>query len=187
MRPWVVLLALLVAAPAEAVDVPEGFRHPPYQGRTPDHAPGAVTVDTAGVLALGAAGAVLIDVTPLSLGTYGALKDRWIPGPAHETLPGAHWLPNVGLAAPPPAVEAWFRAALDSLTGGDRARPVVFFCQADCWMSWNAAKRAALWGYGGVHWYRGGLDAWRLSLEPMVVGQPRPFAAGPPPAATSVP
>lgn len=173
----IALALLLLAVPALAVEPPEGFRHPPYRGRTPDHAPGALTVDTAQVIALRAAGAVLIDVTPLTLGTYGAMKDRWIPGPAHETLPDAQWLPNVGLARLPPALEAWFRATLEALTGGDRARPLVFFCQADCWMSWNAAKRAALWGYGGVHWYRGGLDAWRLSLEPMPPGHPRPFGS----------
>ncbi|MGC2856924.1 PQQ-dependent catabolism-associated CXXCW motif protein [Novispirillum sp. DQ9] len=177
MRPLLLAaLAVLLAAPAEAVEPPDGFRQPPYRGRTPDHAPGAVTVETEAVMRLRRAGAVLIDVTPLTLGTYGALKDRWIETAPHETLPDAHWLPNVGLAAPPPAVEAWFRATLEALTGGDRSRPLVFFCQADCWMSWNAARRAALWGYAAVHWYRDDLDAWRLSLEPMPPGRPRPFA-----------
>lgn len=177
MRLRMVLMVMLLCGPVQAMDLPEGFRHAPYQGRTPEAAPGAVTVDTPAVIALAGAGAVLIDVTPLTLGTYGAMKDRWIPGPPHETLPGAQWLPNVGLAAPPPAVETWFRATLETLSQGDRSRPLVFFCQADCWMSWNAAKRAALWGYSGVHWYRGGLDAWRLSLEPMPQGVPRPFGS----------
>lgn len=179
MRPFptALLLIALLAPPSLATEAPEGFRGPPYRGRTPEQVPGAATASTDDVQRLHAAGAVLIDVTPLTLGTYGAMTDRWIVAAAHETLAGAIWLPNVGTRALSPRMDAWFRGQLTALTDGNPAHPLVFFCQADCWMSWNAAKRAALWRYTAVHWYRGGLDAWRLDLGPMAEGTPRPITA----------
>jgi hypothetical protein len=33
---------------------------------------------------------------------------------------------------------------------------LCFYCLADCWMSWNAAKRALSLGYSNVAWYREG-------------------------------
>ena len=48
-----------------------------------------------------------------------------------------------GTAADVDAGQGWGddgRAA--ALTGDDKAQPVLFFCLQDCWMSWNAAKRA---------------------------------------------
>jgi PQQ-dependent catabolism-associated CXXCW motif protein len=51
---------------------------------------------------------------------------------------------------------------------------VVFYCLADCWMSWNAAKRAAAWGYTRVYWYRDGTDGWAAAKLPLVEAQPVP-------------
>ena len=50
--------------------------------------------------------------------------------------------------------------ALARLTGGDRGRALLLFCVADCWMSWNAAQRAASLGYRDVAWFRLGVDGW---------------------------
>ncbi len=47
------------------------------------------------------------------------------------------------------------------------ARPFVFYCLANCWMSWNAAKRAASWGYTRVYWYRDGTDGWEAAKLPL--------------------
>ena len=38
------------------------------------------------------------------------------------------------------------KGASRSATAGIHGRPIVFYCLADCWMSWNAAKGAASWG-----------------------------------------
>jgi PQQ-dependent catabolism-associated CXXCW motif protein len=51
---------------------------------------------------------------------------------------------------------------------------VVFYCLADCWMSWNAAKRAASWGYREVLWYRDGTDGWEAAGLPTEVLHPAP-------------
>jgi rhodanese-related sulfurtransferase len=59
---------------------------------------------------------------------------------------------------------AMFPKALESLSGGDKAKPVVFYClSSSCWHSYNASLRAVEAGYTNVLWYRGGIDAWKQS------------------------
>lgn len=57
-----------------------------------------------------------------------------------------------------------FPKALETLTGGDKAKPIVFYCRSSsCWHSYNASLHAVGEGYSNVYWYRGGLDAWKAS------------------------
>ena len=81
---------------------------------------------------------------------------------AGEGVPGALWLPDTGFGALDPVTEGYLFEHLERATGGDRARDVVFYCRMDCWMSWNAAKRALAAGYENVHWFRDGIDDWRF-------------------------
>lgn len=70
-------------------------------------------------------------------------------------------------------VQAEFGAFLKQSTGGDMAKPLVFYCQGThCWMSYNAALRAMRMGYRQVFWYRGGIEAWQQAGLP-VEGQAR--------------
>ena len=53
---------------------------------------------------------------------------------------------------------------------------IVIYCLRDCWMSWNAAKRAMTMGYRNVVWYPDGTDGWEdalLTLAPCKA-EPRP-------------
>ena len=43
---------------------------------------------------------------------------------------------------------------------------LVIYCQANCWMSWNAAKRALSYGYPNVAWYPEGTDGWQRADLP---------------------
>ena len=45
-------------------------------------------------------------------------------------------------------------------TRGNKSHPVIFYCRSDCWMSWNAAKRALSFGYTKVYWFAEGIDGW---------------------------
>jgi PQQ-dependent catabolism-associated CXXCW motif protein len=90
------------------------------------------------------------------------------------SIAGAHWLPNVGYGVLSPQFEDYFRTRLEQLTGGDRAKPVVFFCLKDCWMSWNAAKRARAWDYTTVVWFRDGTDGWQDAGRELVKVEPVP-------------
>jgi PQQ-dependent catabolism-associated CXXCW motif protein len=139
--------------------VPDGYRMSDYRAPVPDRLPGGTAIDTAGAADLLASGAaVFIDVMPTPPRPPG--RDLWNP-PRRASLPGTHWLPNVGRGVLPAATEAYYRRHLRRLTGGRKDRPLVIFCERDCWMSWNAAKRALAYEYTEVYWYPGGTTAWR--------------------------
>jgi PQQ-dependent catabolism-associated CXXCW motif protein len=79
-----------------------------------------------------------------------------------HTVPGAWWMSGAGSAEMYGAEMSRFTAALEKLTVGDKARPVVFLClSSECWLSYNASLRAIEAGYKDVLWYRGGSDAWK--------------------------
>ena len=85
-----------------------------------------------------------------------------VGGTGHDSIPGAIWLPGAGRGASfEDPVQAQLARTLETLTGRDRTRSMVFFCAgAECWLSYNAALRAAALGYREVYWYRGGIEAW---------------------------
>jgi PQQ-dependent catabolism-associated CXXCW motif protein len=68
----------------------------------------------------------------------------------------------------------YFSKGLDKATNGDRGRMLVLYCLADCWMSWNAAKRALALGYTNVVWYPDGTDGWFNALLPLQDSTPEP-------------
>jgi PQQ-dependent catabolism-associated CXXCW motif protein len=168
---------LLLAGAGEEVGWPEGggFRTNDYRAPTPLTVPGGRTIDTQEARALfERRGAVWMDVLPAARRPEGLAPGAlWRPSP-RLGIPGSLWLPEAGRGALSPAVEAWFRDTLAGATGGDLGRPVVFYCLADCWRSWNAAKRAAGWGHREVLWYRDGTDGWEAAGLPTEVLHPAP-------------
>ena len=68
---------------------------------------------------------------------------------------------------------ALVRRGLERASGGDNTRLLVIYCQADCWMSWNAAKRVISYGYSNVAWYPEGTDGWEKTALPMAESEPR--------------
>jgi PQQ-dependent catabolism-associated CXXCW motif protein len=76
------------------------------------------------------------------------------------TIPGALWVPGVGEGRLEPEAERYLDGALARLAGPAGPRPVVVFCFADCWMSWNAALRLAARGAPPALWYPLGVDGW---------------------------
>jgi PQQ-dependent catabolism-associated CXXCW motif protein len=164
-------LVLTVPLAASVVGWTAEYRMSDYRSPTPDSVPGALTVGTPQVEELARTGeAVLIDVYPAPLRPAGLAPDAvWIPK-ARDTIPGAVWLPNTGYGVLPDGVDAWFRDNLERLTGGRRDRPIVFFCEPECWMSWNAALRAVEYGYSAVRYYPEGAAGWAeagLKLAPL--------------------
>lgn len=91
-------------------------------------------------------------------------------GNAHQqTLPGALYMPAGGMPGSFfDASQQQFVQQLGQATGGDTARPLLFFCLgAACWESYNAMLRANAAGYTQLYWYRGGLAAWQEAGLPM--------------------
>ncbi len=164
----VLLLASLLPAGALAqVAEPEGYREAPYKGEVPAGLTGATTVDTEEAHRLWEEDRVVFidamprDVRPADLPEGTIWRDK-----PRDSIPGAVWLPNVGYSGLGPEDEAYFRDGLRAVTGGDVTRPILFFCMENCWMSWNAAKRAMEMGYQAVHWYPGGTDGWARAGYP---------------------
>jgi len=165
------LLAVGALPAAGAVPEPADYRGEPYRAPVPETLAGAVVVDDDAAEALSQTGAVaFVDVLPRVARPPELPADTiWIDHP-HSSIPGSIWLPDTGYQTLDPARLAYFLRELDAITKGDRSRPVLFFCKTDCWMSWNAAKRALENGFARVFWYPGGADGWEAAggrLDPV--------------------
>jgi PQQ-dependent catabolism-associated CXXCW motif protein len=154
---------------------PEGYRTDNYRAPVPATLAGARVLATGEAEAIWRAGAgVFIDVLPhapkpqnLPAATIWREKPRL-------NIPGSIWLPDTGYGALAVATEDYLRHGLDRASGGNRGTLLVIYCQADCWMSWNAAKRALSYGYRNVAWYPEGTDGWQRADLPVAESQPEP-------------
>ena len=171
---WLLLAVPGAAWPEGAPEEPAGYRMEAYRAPTPPTLAGAAVIGTVEAERLWREGhALFLDVMPrdakpaLPPGTL--WRDR-----RRENIPGSLWLANVGYGALGEAMEAYLRRSLEAATAGDPARPLVFYCQADCWMSWNAAKRALELGYSRVLWYPEGTDGWARATLPLAEARPHP-------------
>jgi PQQ-dependent catabolism-associated CXXCW motif protein len=174
-----VILALVALAGAaraeELVREPSGYRTEDYRAPVPDTLAGARVLSTREAEAIWRdKTGVFIDVLPrppkppnLPAGTVWRDKPRF-------NIPGSVWLPDTGYGDLAAATEEYFRQGLLHASGGNRASLIVVYCQADCWMSWNAAKRALSLGYGNVAWYPDGTDGWGRASLPTAEAQPEP-------------
>ena len=94
-------------------------------------------------------------------------------GGFHRTLAGAFWMIGAGAGDMNKDEEARFAKAIAAFAGGDKNRPMAFFCvDVECWLSYNTALRAIALGYTNVMWYRGGIAAWRAADLPMAQSDP---------------
>ncbi len=164
-------VALAAAAPPE----PQGFRTEAYRAPTPATLRGATVLSSAEAHALWQAKrAAFIDVLPQPPRPKNLPKDVVWRDPPRDDIPGSVWLPDTGYGELAPVTLAYFVDGLKSASGGDRARPLAFYCQRNCWMSWNAAKRALALGYTAVDWYPDGADGWREAGFPLEARKPEP-------------
>lgn len=172
----IVVGTLLAAASPAAPPEPPDYRLDHYRSPTPLTLTGAQVIDTDALLAMPAAGRpVLIDTTPLVRSGLTDFDGTWISTAERWNLPNSLWLPNVGYGHLDRTMQTFFTEQLAKATGGQRDRPILFYCYLDCWMSWNAAKRALEMGYEQVYWYPSGSDGWRDAEQPLVLGQPVPL------------
>ncbi len=166
-------LAIPAAARAAGVAEPDGYRMDDFRAPVPATLKGATVLDTDTAERLWQSGqALFIDVLPaperppnMAPGTL------WLPRARHN-IPRSLWVADVGFGQLSERLETYFRRALDKATGGDKERPLVFYCLADCWMSWNAARRAMSYGYARVHWYPEGTDGWAAAGLALAAGKP---------------
>ncbi len=142
---------------------PDGYRMDDYRAPVPATLTGAKT-------------GAFIDVMPrapkpqnLPEGTVWRDKPRL-------NIPGSVWLPDTGYGKLAAVTEDYLRRGLVRATAGSTTALVVVYCQADCWMSWNAAKRILAYGYSNVAWYPEGTDGWERAGLDLAESQPEPRA-----------
>jgi PQQ-dependent catabolism-associated CXXCW motif protein len=176
------VLAMLVLAPAsvpgEDIAEPEGYRTENYRAPTPATLKGARVVTTSEAQQIWKdGGAVFLDVLPhaprpanLPPGTIWREKPRL-------NIPGSVWLADTGYGALAPVTENYLRTNVERISGGDRAKMLVVYCQRACWMSWNAAKRIVSMGYINIAWYPDGTDGWEEANLPLQESTPKSQAA----------
>ncbi|MCE8510789.1 PQQ-dependent catabolism-associated CXXCW motif protein [Ruegeria pomeroyi] len=152
-----------------------GFRIDRHRAPVPeDIPPPARKISALWARKLIARGALALDVYGASQSRYDELDGTWLVPEPRQSLPGAVWLPEVGRGVLEPAMQAYLERELERLTDGSKARAIVVFCVADCWMSWNAAQRIAGLGYLQVHWFPLGTDGWRELGWPLEPVEPVP-------------
>ncbi|MGI9420385.1 MAG: quinoprotein dehydrogenase-associated putative ABC transporter substrate-binding protein [Geminicoccaceae bacterium] len=155
------------------VPEPGDYRMADFRAPVPATLAGADVMSTAALEAeVEAEAPLLIDVMPAPR------KPRdtglWIP-PKRDNIPGSHWLANTGYGELSDEFADFFEQQLAALTDGDPSRRLVFYCEANCWMSWNAAKRALSLGYDNVAWYPDGTDGWKAAGLPLERSEPLPM------------
>jgi PQQ-dependent catabolism-associated CXXCW motif protein len=172
----VATLSLVAAAnAADGIPEPEGYRTENYRAAVPTTLKGARVVTTEDAEAIWHAGsAVFIDVLPHAPKPPNLPPDTvWRDKPRFN-IPGSVWLPDTGYGALAVPTEDYLRTGLSRATRSDRTKLLVFYCQANCWMSWNAAKRALSIGYTNVAWYPEGTDGWQQADLPVEESRPQP-------------
>jgi PQQ-dependent catabolism-associated CXXCW motif protein len=170
------ILGLRCAAAEEVAPTEPGtYRLDNYRAPTPKTLVGARVLTTDEAEALWKSGAaIFVDVLPhaprpanLPAGTI------WREKP-HMNIPGSYWLPDTGYGELALSTETYLRDGLRQITGGDANKLLVIYCQRDCWMSWNAAKRVLAMGYRNVAWYPDGTDGWEEAFLPLAKSEPLP-------------
>ena len=176
------LIALICAAVApfaalgnEAPPEPQSYRMEDYRAPTPATLNGARVLTTDEAHEIWKQGdAALIDVLPqaprpANLGPEVVWRDK-----RRFDIPGRLWLPDTGYDALALIMESYLRAGLQRATRDDPNKTILFYCLRDCWMSWNAAKRATAFGYRNVDWRPEGTDGWSAAGLPLESRRPEP-------------
>jgi PQQ-dependent catabolism-associated CXXCW motif protein len=163
---------------AEGVAEPEGYWEGNVDAPTPSTLHGGRVVHVEEVEALLRQGkAVFIDVSntprrPAEL----APGAPWLPLP-HQAIPDALWLPGAGVGTLTQEVDDYYRGRLQRATAGNVDVPLVVYCHENCWLSWNAAKRAIGYGYRRVFWFPDGIEGWTRAGQQTKVAAPQGPAA----------
>jgi PQQ-dependent catabolism-associated CXXCW motif protein len=175
-----VVATFALVAPASAQSnppEPDDYRGDNYRAPVPETLKGARVLTTGEAEAIWRArSAVFIDVLPhapkpqnLPAGTVWRDKPR-------RNIPDSIWLPDTGYGKLAAVTDEYLRRGLARASGGDKAALLVIYCQADCWMSWNAARRVLSYGYRNVAWFPDGTDGWQRAGLPLAESQPEPRA-----------
>ena len=142
----------------------EGYRSTLYRSPTPTFHEQAQTI--------GPSELVELQQQHLNLLLIDVYRNPWLRGhftlqEEHRNLPNSLWLANCGDGSLNEQWLAYCQQNLEQATNGNKAHPIVFYCRSDCWLGWNAIKRADKLGYRNLYWLRDGIDGWEQANLPL--------------------
>ena len=180
MKLYALILSLVFlfstqAQPHISPPEPDHYRLDSYRAPVPLTLAGAKVISTAQAFDLWKKKyAVFIDALPHAPKPEGLPASVVWREPIRNDIPGSLWLADTGYGLLADVMLRYFEEGLIKATAADKDRPLVFYCLKDCWMSWNAAKRALSIGYRHVYWYPEGSDGWAAAGHPLEARQPEP-------------
>lgn len=167
----VMLIVISGALAQETPPEPEGYWQGPMNGRVPATISGGTVIGTQKL-------AELLEHEPATVIDVVAAPRRpehtsspWRPVP-HRDIPRSIWIPGAGSGVISTAMAEFIRTRVSALTAGDQEKTIVVYCRANCWASWNAAKRLIAEGYRRVIWYPDGVEGWQDAGLPTAVAEP---------------
>ena len=158
----------------DRVPEPAGYRLDHYRAPTPATLAGARVLTTAEAKLCWKNGAIFVDVLAHSPRPANLPNETIWREKTRTDIPDSVWLPDTGYGELAAETENYFRRGLERVMQSDGAKLLVFYCLRDCWMSWNAAKRALALGYKNVAWYPDGTDGWEAAGLPLQEAKPEP-------------
>jgi PQQ-dependent catabolism-associated CXXCW motif protein len=157
----------------ELFDPKTGYRLTAYRAAAPAAIEGGklINVDALEIL-IEKEKPLLIDVMYFDHGLLSRVSFGLLgPNQNRMNIPDSVWLPKFGQGKLTDAEILNFKNTLAKLSEGDLNKPMVYYCLSDCWVSWNASRRAIEMGYKRVYWFKDGTDVWNdagLKLVPAV-------------------
>lgn len=166
------IFAVLVRSNQPVIE-PDNYKLDNYRSETPQTLAGATVVDALTAKGLFEKGEIIfIDVLPAQKRPESLPESEiWLPK-KRLNIPGSVWLADVGYGVLSDELNNYFTSNLEQLNNINK-KGMLFYCKADCWMSWNAAKRAINYGFSNVFWFPGGTDDWSAQDYELEESEPK--------------
>ena len=113
--------------------------------------------------------AILLDTWKKDIKPEALDLKKWMPAKRY-TIPGAKWLPNVGLETLTPELRKYFEETVKRLTKGNKDAKIVCFCRRG-YYSKIAAERLVQMGYTNIFLYPG-TDVWEDAGNRLIIIKP---------------
>ena len=113
--------------------------------------------------------AILLDIWKKDIKPERLDSKKWMPANRY-TIPGAKWLPNVGLETLTPELRKYFEETVKRLTKGNKDAKIVCFCRRG-YYSKIAAERLVQMGYTNIFLYPG-TDVWEDAGNRLIIIKP---------------
>jgi PQQ-dependent catabolism-associated CXXCW motif protein len=153
----------------------DGYRSKIYRSPTPKQTSFAKIVDAKDILKRSKdnENLVIVNVVPLDM-----VGSTFIQAKPHEGIVNSIWLPNVGYGQIDKMTTTYLVENLNIAMNNNSNTVFVFYCNIDCWMSWNAARRASSLGFKNILWYKNGIENWKFHKLDTQLLHPKAFIKG---------